>query len=125
MEEKKMRQILIIILTIFLISATAFAADHVLIIGGVAGEKSFYDAFWSATSRFHQLLTDEYGYTSDQITFLFEDMDASGAEGLVDTESKREQVLASVRTNSLKPFNRQIGSCSSCLDTHPVPIKVS
>ena len=75
-------------------SATAFAADHVLIIGGVAGEKSFYDAFWSATSRFHQLLTDEYGYTSDQITFLFEDMDASGAEGLVDTESKREQVLA-------------------------------
>ena len=91
---KKMRQILIITLTICLISATAFAADHVLIIGGAAGEKSFYDAFWNATSRFHQLLTDEYGYTPDQITFLFEDMDAPEAEGLVDTESKREQVLS-------------------------------
>ena len=89
-----MRQILIIILAMGLISGTASAADHVLIIGGAAGEKSFYDAFWNATSRFHQLLTDEYGYTSDQITFLFEDMDPSGAEGLVDTESKREQVLA-------------------------------
>ena len=46
---KKMRQILIITLTICLISTTAFAADHVLIIGGAAGEKSFYDAFWNAT----------------------------------------------------------------------------
>ena len=103
-----MRQIPIIILTIFLISATAFAADHVLIIGGVAGEKSFYDAFWSATSRFHQLLTDEYGYTSDQITFLFEDMDASGAEGLVDTESKREQVLATLNqlAETVQPSDR-------------------
>ena len=91
--KQKMRQTSIVILTVILISTTAFAADHVLIIGGAAGEKSFYDAFWSATSRFHQLLTDEYGYTPDQITFLFEDMDASGADGLVDNESKREQVL--------------------------------
>ena len=94
-----MRQILIIILTVCLISTTAFAADHVLIIGGVAGEKSFYDAFWGATSRFHQLLTNEYGYTSDQITFLFEDMGDidRGGQGeleLVDSESNREQVLA-------------------------------
>ncbi|MCY4567899.1 MAG: DUF3857 and transglutaminase domain-containing protein [Candidatus Poribacteria bacterium] len=96
---KKMRQILIIILAVCLISTTTFAADHVLIIGGVAGEKSFYDAFWGATSRFHQLLTDEYGYTSDQITFLFEDMGDidRGGQGeleLVDAESNREQVLA-------------------------------
>ena len=91
-----MRQTLIIILTICLISATAFAADYVLIIGGTAGEKSFYDAFWNATSGFHQLLTDEYGYTPDQITFLFEDTDASGAEGLVDNESRREHVLAAL-----------------------------
>ena len=95
---KKMRQILIIILAVCLISTTTFAADHVLIIGGVAGEKSFYDAFWGATSRFHQLLTDEYGYTSDQITFLFEDMGDidRGGQGeleLVDAESNREQVL--------------------------------
>ena len=89
-----MRQTLSIILAIGLISTTAFAADYVLIIGGAAGEKSFYDAFWSATSRFHQLLTDEYGYTSEQITFLFEDMGPSEGMELVDTESKRDQVLA-------------------------------
>ena len=92
--KKKTRQTLIVILTTLLISTTAFAADYVLIIGGAAGEKSFYDAFWSATSRFHQLLTDEYGYTSEQITFLFEDMGPSEETQLVDTESKRDQVLA-------------------------------
>ena len=89
-----MRQIYIAILIVILISTTAFAADHVLIIGGAAGEKSFYDAFWSATSRFHELLIDEYGYTQEQITFLFEDMGGSEESGIVDTESKREQVLA-------------------------------
>ena len=89
-----MRQILIIILTICLISATALAADHVLIVGGAAGEKSFYDAFWSATSGFHKLLVDEYGYTPEQITFLFEDMSASETQELVDAESRREQVLS-------------------------------
>ena len=89
-----MRQTLIVILIVLLISTTTFAADHVLIIGGAAGEKSFYDAFWSATSRFHQLLTDTYHYTPEQITFLFEDMGASEAVGIVDTESKREQVFA-------------------------------
>lgn len=92
--KKKTRQTLIVILTTLLISTTAFAADYVLIIGGAAGEKSFYDAFWSATSRFHQLLTDEYGYTSEQITFLFEDMGPSEEIQLVDTEAKREQILA-------------------------------
>ena len=92
--KKKMHQTLIVILTTLLMSTTAFAADYVLIIGGAAGEKSFYDAFWSATSRFHQLLTDEYGYTSEQITFLFEDMGPSEETQLVDTEAKREQVLA-------------------------------
>ncbi len=103
-----MRQTFIVIFTVILVSTTAFAADHVLIIGGAAGEKSFYDAFWNATSRFHQLLTDEYGYTPDQITFLFEDMDASGAEGLVDTESKREQVFAAFDqlTETIKPTDR-------------------
>ncbi|MDE0399585.1 MAG: DUF3857 and transglutaminase domain-containing protein [Candidatus Poribacteria bacterium] len=94
MENQKMRHKYIVILTVMLISTTAFAADHVLIIGGTAGEKSFYDAFWSATSRFHELLIDEYGYTQEQITFLFEDMGGAEASGIVDTESKREQVLA-------------------------------
>lgn len=97
--KKKMLQICIIILALCLTSTTAFAADHVLIIGGVAGEKSFYDAFWGATSRFHHLLTDEYGYTPDQITFLFEDtgdIDRGGEDALelVDAASNREQVLA-------------------------------
>ncbi|MXZ00751.1 hypothetical protein F4Y93_08935, partial [Candidatus Poribacteria bacterium] len=108
MEEKKMRQTFIVVLTVILVSTTALAADHVLIIGGAAGEKSFYDAFWNATSRFHQLLTDEYGYTPDQITFLFEDMDASGTEGLIDTESRREQVLSAFDqlAETLQPSDR-------------------
>ena len=103
-----MRQILIIILAICLISTTAFAADYVLIVGGAAGEKSFYDAFWSATSRFHELLTDEYGYTPEQITFLFEDIGDSEKQGLVDAESKRDQVLAAFDqlTKTLQPSDR-------------------
>ena len=103
-----MRQTLIIILAICLISTTAFAADYVLIVGGAAGEKSFYDAFWSATSRFHELLTDEYGYTPEQITFLFEDMGDSEKQGLVDAESKRDQVLAAFNqlTETLQPSDR-------------------
>ncbi len=92
-----MRRTLITILTLFvlkvsLISATGFAADYALIIGGVGGEKSFYDAFWSATSRFHQLLTEEYGYAPEQITFLFEDEGETA--GLVNAEAKREPILA-------------------------------
>ena len=108
MEKKKTRQTLIIILTVVLISTTAFAADHVLIIGGAAGEKSFYDAFWNATSRFHQLLVDDYGYTPEQITFLFEDMGASEASGIVDTESRREQVLAAFNqlAETVQPSDR-------------------
>ena len=103
-----MRQTLIIILAICLISTTASAADYVLIVGGAAGEKSFYDAFWSATFRFHELLTDEYGYTPEQITFLFEDMGDSEKQGLVDAESKRDQVLAAFDqlTKTLQPSDR-------------------
>ena len=114
--KKKTRQTLTVILTVILISTTAFAAEHVLIIGGAAGEKSFYDAFWNATSRFHQLLTDTYDYTPEQITFLFEDMDASEELGIVDTESKREQVLEAFAelTETVQP---------SCLDMPPVPVK--
>ena len=107
-----MRQLSITTLTILavcLISAPAsFATDHVLIIGGAAGEKSFYDAFWSATSRFHQLLTDEYGYTPEQITFLFEDMGDSEKPGLVDAESRREPILTAFAelTEKIQPTDR-------------------
>ena len=86
------------IFTIFavcLTATTAFAADYVLIIGGVAGEKSFYDAFWGGTAGFHQLLTDTYGYTPDQITFLFEDSgDTDGTDTPVDADSDRDSVFA-------------------------------
>lgn len=86
----------------------SFAADYVLIIGGAAGEKSFYDAFWSATSRFHQLLTDEYGYDPAQITFLFEDMGGPEKPGLVDAESRREPVLTAFAqlTEKIQPSDR-------------------
>ncbi len=80
------------VLAVFLIPAVGFGGtEHVLIIGGVGGEKSFYDAFWSATSRFHQLLTDEYGYSPEQITFLFED--EGNIPGIVDGTAKREPIL--------------------------------
>ena len=49
------------------------AGDYALILGGVGGQKSFYDEYWRATSRMHNLLTDEYGYSPENISFLFED----------------------------------------------------
>ena len=65
----------------------ASAEDYALIIGGVGGEKSFYDEFWNATSRMRELLIEEYGYASEHITFLFED----GPEGsdLIDGKSTK------------------------------------
>ncbi len=87
-----MRRFTLIILTIFLMITTiAYATDYVLIIGGVGGEKSYYDKFWSATSRFHQLLTQQYGYSPEQITFLFEDQ--GNLPGLVTGEAKRQPIL--------------------------------
>ena len=88
-----MRRFILITLVVFLsVTATTYAADYVLILGGVGGEKSYYDKFWSATSRFHQLLTQQYGYSPEQITFLFEDQ--GNLPGLVTGEAKREPVLA-------------------------------
>lgn len=87
-----MRRIIITILTIFLsVSTTTFATDHVLILGGVGGEKSYYDQFWSGTSRFHQLLTQEYGFSPDNIHFHFED--EGTLPGLVTGEAKRDPIL--------------------------------
>ena len=88
-----MRRIIIAIMSVLLfVTPTIFAADYVLILGGVGGEKSYYDQFWSATSRFHQLLTDQYGYPSEQIYFHFEDTGI--IPGLVTGEAKHEPVLA-------------------------------
>ena len=87
-----MRRTIIAILLVFLMATTTtFAADYVLILGGAGGEKSYYDQFWSSTSRFHQLLTQQYGYPTENITFLFED--EGTLPGLVTGEAKRESVL--------------------------------
>ena len=87
-----MRRCIAILLTVFLSATTiTYATDYVLILGGVGGEKSYYDKFWSATSRFHQLLTQQYGYSPEQITFLFEDQ--GNLPGLVTGEAKREPIL--------------------------------
>lgn len=83
--------IISIVLVFMMVTTTTFAADYVLILGGAGGEKSYYDQFWSATSRFHQLLIEQYSYPAEQITFLFEDEGV--LPGLVTGEARREQVL--------------------------------
>ncbi len=105
---QSLTQILIILTVCLMLVPLAFATDYVLIIGGAAGEKSFYDAFWSATSRFHQLLTDEYGYDPAQITFLFEDMGDPEKPELVDAESRRASVLTAFAqlTEKIQPSDR-------------------
>ena len=104
-----MRRTIIAIIVVFLmVTTTTFAADYVLILGGVGGEKSYYDQFWSATSRFHQLLTQQYGYPSEQIIFLFED---EGTQpGLVTGLSKREAILESFAhlADKVQPTDRFI-----------------
>lgn len=107
--EIKMRRIIVTILVVLLsVSTTTFATDYVLILGGVGGEKSYYDQFWSATSRFHQLLTQQYGYSPEQITFLFED--EGNLPGLVTGEAKREPVLAAFAqlAEKIQPTDRFI-----------------
>ena len=66
------------------------ADDYALILGGAGGEKSFYDEFWRATSRMHKLLTDEYGYSPENISFLFED--SGELPELVDGKSTKTNV---------------------------------
>ncbi|MBI1929164.1 caspase family protein, partial [Candidatus Poribacteria bacterium] len=85
-----------------------FAEDYALIIGGVGGEKSFYDEFWRATSRMHDLLTKEYGNSPKNITFLFED--EGGTSGRVNdkaTKANVEQAFADM-AQKVKPTDRFI-----------------
>jgi hypothetical protein len=62
-----------LVVALFLVLSYAHGKDYVLIIGGIAGEKSYYDRFWNTTSQFYQLLTKTYGFDPNQVTFLFED----------------------------------------------------
>ena len=61
-----------LVVVLFLVLSYAHGKDYVLIIGGIAGEKSYYDRFWNTTSQFYQLLTKTYGFDPNQVTFLFE-----------------------------------------------------
>ncbi|MCZ6676232.1 MAG: DUF3857 and transglutaminase domain-containing protein, partial [Candidatus Poribacteria bacterium] len=79
-----------LLIEILFVIPAGFTEDYALIIGGVGGEKSFYDEFWSATSRMHNLLTEEYGYSPEHITFLFED--DGEIPGLVDGKSTKADV---------------------------------
>ena len=104
-----MRRTIIAMTLVFLIvTTTALAADYVLILGGAGGEKTYYDQFWSATSRFHQLLTQQYGYPVEQITFLFED--EGMLPGLVNGDAKREHVLETIAqlAEKVQPTDRFI-----------------
>ena len=69
----KVIYVCLILICILFVTPDTSARDYALIIGGVGGEKSFYDEFWNATSRMHNLLMEEYGYAPEHITFLFED----------------------------------------------------
>ncbi len=82
----------LILSCILFITPDTSAEDYALIIGGVGGEKSFYDEFWNATTRMHELLIEEYSYAPERITFLFED----GGEGsdLIDGKSTKVGVEA-------------------------------
>ena len=84
--------VFLILSCILLITPDASAEDYALIIGGVGGEKSFYDEFWNATTRMRELLIEEYGYAPERVTFLFED--SGEVSDLVDGKSTKAGVEA-------------------------------
>ncbi len=82
----------LILSCILLITPDTSAEDYALIIGGVGGEKSFYDEFWNATTRMRELLIEEYSYASEHVTFLFED--DGEVSNLIDGKSTKAGVEA-------------------------------
>ena len=80
----------LILSCILFITPDTAAEDYALIIGGVGGEKSFYDEFWNATSRMRNLLIEEYDYAPERVTFLFED--SGEVSDLVDGKSTKAGV---------------------------------
>ena len=82
----------LILSCVLFITPDTSAEDYALIIGGVGGEKSFYDEFWNATTRMRKLLIEEYSYAPERVTFLFED--SGGVSDLVDGKSTKAGVEA-------------------------------
>lgn len=82
----------LILTCILFIAPDSSAEDYALIIGGVGGEKSFYDEFWNATTRMRELLIQEYGYAPEHITLLLED--GGEMSGLVDGKSTKAGIEA-------------------------------
>lgn len=77
-------------LFLLILPSLAQADNYALIIGGLAQDKLYYDSFWNAASGLHNILATEYGYSADNIIFLFED---EGREaGLVDGKSDAEHI---------------------------------
>ena len=70
------------------------AKDYVLIIGGIAGEKSYYDRFWQTGLQFYNLLIDTYGLNPNQVTFLFE----QPLGKIVTDQSTAENVISAFHT---------------------------
>ncbi|MBR55959.1 hypothetical protein CMK19_19565 [Candidatus Poribacteria bacterium] len=65
-----------------------------LIIGGIAGEKSYYDRFWQTGLQFYNLLIDTYGLNPNQVTFLFE----QPLGKIVTDQSTAENVISAFHT---------------------------
>ena len=82
----------LILSCVLFITPDTSAEDYALIVGGVGGEKSFYDEFWNATTRMRELLIEEYGYAPERVTLLFED--SGEVSDLVDGKSTKAEVEA-------------------------------
>jgi hypothetical protein len=86
----------------------AYADNYALIIGGLAQDKLFYDSFWNAASGLYNILSAKYGYSSENIIFLFEH---EGKEpGVVDgiPDKKNVQNAFSQLAAKVKPKDRVV-----------------
>jgi len=70
----KMNRTIPIFLILFslILPSLVYADNYALIIGGLAQDKLFYDSFWDATAGLYNILSTKYGYSSENIIFLFE-----------------------------------------------------
>ncbi len=91
---RSQRLIFVVLFLCFSILSVGKAKDYVLIVGGVAGEKSYYDRFWKTSFQFYELLTLTYDLNPDQVTFLFE----QSAEKTVTDKSTAENVISAFHT---------------------------